>query len=227
MSNASVVMQLPPPSQATLQAPLPSTSSSSVAGVPLSNVHPAHGSRKRQDSTVRPTQRNSENASPSPPAHPVRRIRPLGPITPSAHSNTASPILVSCDDLAMDKQKDWKKSPGWRATSGAQQQQLLEFPPKNVMLHPEDASNKVFIAIGRAFMSVVSANQPLSFVAQTKAWCPLTVLHPHFRPCFCLVRGSRKGEMRLRFSHAHCNGSFHHCDSSFSNLGSFSRVHYF
>lgn len=161
-------MQLPPPSQATLQAPLPSASSPSVVGVPPINAHPVHGTRKRQNSTVRPTLRNSENASPSPPAHPVRRIRPLGPITPSAHSNTASPILVSCDDPAMDKQKEWKKSPGWRATGGAQQQQqLLEFPPKNVMLHPEDATNKVFIAIGRAFMSVVSANQTLSFVAYT------------------------------------------------------------
>ncbi|THH10325.1 hypothetical protein EW145_g1402, partial [Phellinidium pouzarii] len=39
---------------------------------------------------------------------------------------------------------------------GAQQQTAgaIEFPPKQVVLHPEDASNKVFAAMGRAFLSV-------------------------------------------------------------------------
>ena len=38
------------------------------------------------------------------------------------------------------------------------------FPPPHVVLHPEDASSKVFLAIGRSFMSVVSA---LTLIAPT------------------------------------------------------------
>jgi hypothetical protein len=35
------------------------------------------------------------------------------------------------------------------------------FPPPHVMLHPEDANSKVFLAIGRSFLSVVSC---ISFI---------------------------------------------------------------
>lgn len=33
---------------------------------------------------------------------------------------------------------------------------MPDFPPSHVMLHPEDANSKVFLAIGRSFLSVVS-----------------------------------------------------------------------
>jgi hypothetical protein len=33
--------------------------------------------------------------------------------------------------------------------------EMPPFPPANVMLHPDDASSKVFLAIGRSFVSVV------------------------------------------------------------------------
>lgn len=32
----------------------------------------------------------------------------------------------------------------------------IEFPPPGIELHPDDANSKVFIAMGKAFMSVVS-----------------------------------------------------------------------
>lgn len=37
-----------------------------------------------------------------------------------------------------------------------------EFPPPGIVFHPDDASNKVFMAMGKAFMSVVSGRS--SFV---------------------------------------------------------------
>ena len=79
----------------------------------------------------------------------MRRIRPLGNIAPGANSNAAAPAVV--EDA---EEKGWKKTGGWKATSV--QVQNIEFPPKHVDLHADDASNKVFLAIGRAFMSVVS-----------------------------------------------------------------------
>lgn len=44
---------------------------------------------------------------------------------------------------------------------------LHDFPPPHVVLHPEDAASKVFLAVARAFVSVVS---PL-----TMLWPPLTL----------------------------------------------------
>ena len=149
-------MQLPPPSQATLSTPLTTGSSSLTGQSPSSPLH-AYGTRKRQSSIVRPAHRNSENASlsPQPPVPPVRRIRPLGSISPSAHANTIPQTTVG-EDAVFGKQKEWKKAPAWRSASGTQQRQPIDFPPRHVVLHPEDASNKVFMAIGRSFMSVVS-----------------------------------------------------------------------
>jgi hypothetical protein len=43
------------------------------------------------------------------------------------------------------------------------------FPPPNVMLHPEDANSKVFLAIGRSFLSVVC---PSSIRPSSHAHCP-------------------------------------------------------
>ncbi|KAL4251607.1 hypothetical protein ABKN59_003829 [Abortiporus biennis] len=62
----------------------------------------------------------------SPELHAPRRIRPLPPIKAKADQ---TPSEATPDNLP-------------------------PFPPPNVMLHPEDASSKVFMAIGRSFMSV-------------------------------------------------------------------------
>ena len=47
------------------------------------------------------------------------------------------------------------------------QNALPDFPPPHVVLHPEDATNKVFLAVARAFVSVVSA--------LLRVWAPLTL----------------------------------------------------
>ena len=42
------------------------------------------------------------------------------------------------------------------STPAVAQTPLMPFPPSHVILHPDDAGNKVFLAMGRALMSVVS-----------------------------------------------------------------------
>lgn len=37
-----------------------------------------------------------------------------------------------------------------------------QFPPPHVVLHPDDANSKVFLAIGRSFLSVVSLEAPIT-----------------------------------------------------------------
>jgi hypothetical protein len=64
--------------------------------------------------------------SPDPPA-PPRRIKPIPTPKLNINSSDQQPI----HDMPV-------------------------FPPPHVMLHPEDANSKVFLAIGRSFLSVVS-----------------------------------------------------------------------
>jgi len=42
--------------------------------------------------------------------------------------------------------------------------QYPEFPPPHVVLHPDDANSKVFLAVARAFISVVRASRFLTRV---------------------------------------------------------------
>lgn len=86
----------------------------------------------------------------------IRRILPLG----TTDSNKAV-----IDGGGPTRERESK---GGQRTSGvlllSQPQALAqtrpvsesEFPPPGIVLHPDDASSKVFMAMGRAFMSVVS-----------------------------------------------------------------------
>ena len=40
---------------------------------------------------------------------------------------------------------------------------MIEFPPRHVVLHPDDAGSKAFAAMYRAFMSVVRVLPSLHF----------------------------------------------------------------
>jgi hypothetical protein len=102
-------------------------SSSERAHAPLpSPVNHSYGTRIRQNSVIKPSARLRQ--SPDPPTAP-RRIKPVPSSKP--------------DIMPSDHQP-------------SQDNDMPMFPPSNVMLHPEDANNKVFLAIGRAFLSVVS-----------------------------------------------------------------------
>lgn len=59
------------------------------------------------------------------------------------------------------------KVDAWKAGGAQQEEQqhesVIDFPPKHVVLHPDDVNNKVFLSMGRALMSVVSIYLPLNF----------------------------------------------------------------
>lgn len=102
--------------------------------VPLhSTVNHSYGTRIRQNSTIKPSARLRQ--SPDPPTAP-RRIKPV----PSSKLD-----IMPSDNHPL------------------QVHNMPMFPPSNIMLHPDDANNKVFLAIGRAFLSVVSDVYYLSY----------------------------------------------------------------
>lgn len=71
----------------------------------------------------------------------------------NANANAGTP---GTNVQAPVKEKAWRTD-AWRE-SGVQLEEVhhnIDFPPKHVVLHPDDASNKVFLAMGRALMSVV------------------------------------------------------------------------
>ncbi|RPD65963.1 hypothetical protein L226DRAFT_455201 [Lentinus tigrinus ALCF2SS1-7] len=97
--------------------------------LPAPTPHPSaqhqYETRIRSHSAIKPSIRLRQ--SPDAPPAPARRVKGL-PSTKSKHVvgySTAAP------------------APAWPP-----------FPPPHVVLHPEDASSKVFLAIGRSFMSV-------------------------------------------------------------------------
>jgi len=177
----------------TPSVPLASSSSLAPAEPPQHTQH-TYGTRTRQNSVLKPTIRAlySHNSPLSVPASAVplstqtpsgstlllqskkeqpkhRRIRPLAACaTPSSSSDDTGKLSTGIIKGILKGVKDAGRKP-------VQQQQqpvtaLPEFPPSHVVLHPDDASNKVFLSVGRAFLSVVSAASVCSFVLLSLAY---------------------------------------------------------
>ena len=91
--------------------------------------------RTRSNSAIKPSVRLRQSPDVPPPA--PRRVKPMP---------TPRPILPAV-----------APSPSPAAESSAP-----SFPPPHVALHADDANSKVFLAIGRALMAVVSTF-PLSY----------------------------------------------------------------
>ncbi|OCH95601.1 hypothetical protein OBBRIDRAFT_788148 [Obba rivulosa] len=83
-----------------------------------------YGTRIRSNSVIRPSARLRQLPDPPPPP---RRIRPAPTLKARAAATADEP----------QPQSDWPP-----------------FPPPHVMLHSDDANSKIFLAIGRSFMSV-------------------------------------------------------------------------
>ncbi|KAK7693280.1 hypothetical protein QCA50_002847 [Cerrena zonata] len=91
---------------------------------PATSVQHNYGTRIRSNSVIRPSVRLRQSPGPSPAP---RKIRPVPTkLKPALPSSSPEPSQI---------------------TSSL-------FPPPHVMLHSDDASSKVFIAIGKSFMSV-------------------------------------------------------------------------
>lgn len=105
--------------------------------LPQDQVQHKYGTRKRQNSLMRPSVRLREGALPLSVPIPPRRIRPLGTVTSNFLDDITKPpkSRLQCE---------------------------IEFPPSHVVLHPDDASSKTFMAMGRAFLSQVSFLFPSS-----------------------------------------------------------------
>lgn len=132
------------------------TASPTPASTPCPQVQHKYGTRKRQNSVIRPSARLRECDSPSPLTllSIPRRIKPLGSL--ANNSNNLPFLQLRCIDA--------EKSPIVKEhVQEFVDMSEIEFPPKNVVLHPDDATNKTFLAIGRAFMSVVCCNFPSLF----------------------------------------------------------------
>ncbi len=105
------------------------------APTPHASAQHQYDTRIRSNAAIKPSLRLRQ--SPDAPPAPARRVKVL-PATKSKHAVGSSPGVPA---------------PAWPA-----------FPPPHVVLHPEDANSKVFLAIGRSFMSVVST---LALIAPT------------------------------------------------------------
>ncbi|KAL5511501.1 hypothetical protein ACEPAH_4718 [Sanghuangporus vaninii] len=104
--------------------------------------------RSTSGSTGRQSQRRRDaaehTASSAVIASSVRRIRPLACMTSSTNANTQN----------TGKEKA-AKTDAWKVgVTQQEQQEAIDFPPKHVVLHPDDVNNKVFLSMGRALMSV-------------------------------------------------------------------------
>ncbi|TFK83938.1 hypothetical protein K466DRAFT_497500 [Polyporus arcularius HHB13444] len=95
------------------------------APTPHASAQHQYDTRIRSNAAIKPSLRLRQ--SPDAPPAPARRVKVL-PATKSKHAVGSSPGVPA---------------PAWPA-----------FPPPHVVLHPEDANSKVFLAIGRSFMSV-------------------------------------------------------------------------
>lgn len=150
---------VPPPATAPPLEPLSPLTDSSPSP-PLPSDAQTIRTRSASGTTGRPSQRRrdaAEHAAPSTATAPsVRRIRPLACMTSSTNANTQN----------SGKEKSGKVD-AWKAGGAQQEEQqyesVIDFPPKHVVLHPDDVNNKVFLSMGRALMSVVSIHLPLDF----------------------------------------------------------------
>lgn len=121
-----------------------------------------HAARTRQASgaTTRPSLRLRDVADAAPPAttsqpQPMRRIRPLAP----SSSNIAPAPSTLVGDAPRKGVTLTLGRSGSAGSSSSPEAEApgIEFPPRGVVLHPDDASNKVLASMFRAFMSVVRA----------------------------------------------------------------------
>ena len=169
---------------------------------PASFPH-SYATRKRQNSVIRPSMRTRDSS----PSHP-RRIRPLCAVMPngtntmpSTNLNTppSNPIKDSKKTTAKDKHLARKLSDAL----------TIHFPPDHVVLHPDDANNKVFIAIGRAFLAVVCTLSSSSSLYMRVSDVPPSSRFPPPNFCGAATRAIRPRTLTPRFyytvalSHAH------------------------
>lgn len=113
--------------------------------------------RKNAPGGSRTSRRRKESASVdvSSSAHPasIRRIRPLAIATSNANmdSNITTGEIMEGAEQGQGLKVD---ACATQVTTQCPDPTWIEFPPKHVVLHPDDVNNKIFIAMGRAFMSV-------------------------------------------------------------------------
>ena len=147
LSSTSLSPPPPPPSRAPpnclsllllagrrLSQPISSWSTTALmftpilpAPTPPASAQHQYETRIRSNSAIKPSIRLRQ--SPDAPPAPARRVKPLPTSKSKLVPGPSTPA----------------PSPAWPP-----------FPPPHVVLHPEDASSKVFHAIGRSFMAVVS-----------------------------------------------------------------------
>lgn len=133
---------------------------------PLTSIPSGARTRLASGSSARPSQRRRDAAEhavpPSAPTPSIRRMRPLACMASNANAIAGAP---GTNAQAPVKQKAWRMD-AWRENS-VQLEEVhhnIDFPPKHVVLHPDDANNKVFLAMGRALMSVVRMRVDQFFV---------------------------------------------------------------
>lgn len=126
-----------------------------------------HAARTRQASgaSTRPSLRVRDAVNAASPAviqqvQPARRIRPLAlnafnlPSAPDA-PNAAPPKAITSN---VNENGVAGSSTGFNSS-----EDVLEFPPRDIVLYSDDANSKVLAAMYRAFMSVVRAHSLLCF----------------------------------------------------------------
>lgn len=178
----------PVPASGSVSTPPPDPTPSSFE--PYQVVTPAthpNGTRPRKNAagSSRASRRRKESASVSDAStgmptlgnSTIRRIRPLACIT----SNTNG-TLQNSDSDAIDQGQATKLDACMAQATHPTDPTPIEFPPSHVVLHPDDANNKVFLAMGRAFMSVVSVWFCPSVFCFAFYFSSLSV------PSFCSVR---------------------------------------
>lgn len=122
---------------------------------PAPQLQHSYGTRKRQSSVLRPPLAPRDPADPPPLTLTLqpRRIRPFG--SPAPSPNTPPLLRFRCD--REEREKEERHLEQLRS-------QLIHFPPQHVVLHPDDANSKVFLAMGRALWSAVSPPWPLDCI---------------------------------------------------------------
>ena len=109
-----------------------------IAGPTTPSTSHSYSTRIRSNESIKPPARLRQ--APETPLQP-RKIRPNAPLQQKVA--VATPATTT-------------KAPPLPADTP-------EFPPPHVTLHPDDSTSKVFIAIGRSFLSVVRAFNAFEF----------------------------------------------------------------
>ena len=130
-SSAPSLADIPPPRSSPAVHDTPCMDPA-LATHPIPHGHPSASFQHHYGTRIRQNSVIKPSARLRQPADspaPPRRIRPALPVPKPGQPSLAPP-----------------------PDSG-----ILDFPPPHVMLHVEDSSSKVFLAIGRSFLSVVAA----------------------------------------------------------------------